>query len=220
MRSTADLTVTQPVQPTTGEGAPSAISDLSERRLVQAMINGEDSAWREFYARYAGLMRGCITRVIGRSRAWSDDDIREVFALLLMQLIANDKHRLRMFDPERGSRFRSWIALLATHCARDFARTARRDLDRAPLSEAEGVVCDRPSPLDNVEKRERAELVASMLDAFPARDRELVSLYLGEELAPEEIAERMQISVKTVYSKAHKIKARLSAILSDARLAA
>ena len=48
----------------------------------------------------------------------------------------------------------------------------------------------------------------------------LVALYFGEGLEPEQIAERMHISVKTVYSKKHKIQSRLEAMLSQAQLAA
>ena len=36
----------------------------------------------------------------------------------------------------------------------------------------------------------------------------------------QQIAERMHISVKTVYSKKHKIQSRLEAMLSQAQLAA
>jgi RNA polymerase sigma-70 factor (ECF subfamily) len=39
-------------------------------------------------------------------------------------------------------------------------------------------------------------------------------------LAPEQIAEEMGISVKTVYSKKHKIGAKLEALLQEQRLAA
>lgn len=190
----------------------------SDEALVAALIDGDDNAWRELHARYGTLMRQCIARVMPRGA--SSEDIQEVFAMLSMQLIANDKHRLRMFDPTRGLRLRSWIALLATHCARDYVRSSRRDREREPLSSAEDLPCDFPSPLDLAERRERAAILASALGTLTVRDRELVSLYLGEELAPEQIAQRMQISVKTVYSKAYKIKARLSAMLSEAKLAA
>ena len=39
------------------------------------------------------------------------DDIREIYATLLVQLLSNDMHKLRTFDPERGNRFGSWIGL-------------------------------------------------------------------------------------------------------------
>ena len=149
----------------------------------------------------------------------SQDDVREVYATLYVSLLGNDMHKLRSFDPERGNRFGSWIGLLAINCAYDYLRSMRREPNRAPLDEAENLYCDRPSPLEQVEFKQRAELVSEILRAFSDKDREFVTLYFGEGLDAEQIAQRMQISVKTVYSKKHKIQSRLEAMLSEARLA-
>ena len=45
-------------------------------------------------------------------------------------------------------------------------------------------------------------------------DQTFVRLYYMDGLSPEEVAEEMQISVKTVYSKKHKIRSRLEHALS------
>lgn len=203
---------------------PNALADLAHddsTDLVRQMLTGSDRAWRDFHARYDRLIYRCITKVTGRFASFvGQDDIREIYATLLVQLLANDMHKLRTFDPARGNRFGSWIGLLAINCAYDYLRALRREPNRAPLAEAELLCCDHPSPLDQVERRERAALVQSTLRAFSAKDREFVALYFGEGLEPEQIAERMHISVKTVYSKKHKIQTRLEQMLSGAQLAA
>jgi RNA polymerase sigma-70 factor, ECF subfamily len=204
--------------PAPGNKLAETLGPAAEQVLLQKMIAGSERAWREFHARYNRLIYQCILKVLGRNA--SQDDIREVYATLLGQLLAGDMHKLRMFDPERGSRFPSWITLLASHAAHDYIRGSRREEHRAPLSEAEAVPCEHPSPFDHVVHRERVEHLASALSALPAKDREFVTLYFGEELEPEQIAERMRISVKTVYTKRHKIQSRLEAMLSNARLAA
>jgi RNA polymerase sigma-70 factor (ECF subfamily) len=189
--------------------------------LVGDMLAGKERAWREFHARYDRLIYRCITKVTGRFSSFlGQDDIREIYATLLVQLLANDMHKLRSFDPERGNRFGSWIGLLAINAAYDYLRAMRREPNRAPLAEAEVLSCELPSPLEQVEHRQRAELVANILRAFSAKDREFVALYFGEGLEPEQIARRMRISVKTVYSKKHKIQTRLEQMLSNAQLAA
>jgi RNA polymerase sigma-70 factor, ECF subfamily len=193
----------------------------AQRVLVSEMLRRSERAWREFHSRYDRLIYRCITKVTGRFSSFlSQDDIREIYATLLVQLLANDMHKLRSFDPERGNRFGSWIGLLAINAAYDYLRTMRREPNRAPLAEAEILSCDLPSPLEQVEHRQRAELVANILRAFSAKDREFVALYFGEGLEPEVIAQRMRISVKTVYSKKHKIQSRLEAMLTEAQLAA
>lgn len=196
-----------------------AIDDSTE--LVREMIAGRERAWREFHARYDRLIYRCITKVTGRFASFvGQDDIREIYATLLVQLLSNDMHKLRTFDPARGNRFGSWIGLLAINCAYDYLRALRREPNRAPLAEAETLSCDLPSPLEQVEHRERTALVAATLRAFSAKDQEFVALYFGEGLEPEQIAQRMHISVKTVYSKKHKIQSRLEQMLSGAQLAA
>ncbi len=206
--------------------APSSVREGAlgldaERELVAQMIAGRERAWREFHVRYDRLIYRCITKVTGRFASFmSHDDIREIYGTLLVQLLSNDMHKLKSFDPERGNRFGSWIGLLAINAAYDYLRSMRREPNRAPLAEAEHLSCDRPSPLELCEHKQRTEIVAAVLRDFSAKDREFVSLYFGEGLEPEQVAERMNISVKTVYSKKHKIQSRLEAMLTEAQLAA
>src|SRR5262249_22130980 len=81
----------------------------AERRLVEDMIAGGENAWRDSHSRYDRLIYRCITKVTGRFSSFlSQDDIREIYATLLVQLLSNEMHKLRTFDPERGNRFGSW----------------------------------------------------------------------------------------------------------------
>jgi RNA polymerase sigma-70 factor, ECF subfamily len=197
------------------------VVDTAQETLVREMLAGSERAWRAFHARYDRLITRCIARVTARfSAVMCQDEVRDIHATLLVQLLSNDMRKLRSFDAERGTRLGSWICALAVNCAYDYLRGARRAPCAATLDEAEVLSCDLPSPYEHVEHRERAELVTEVLRAFSDKDREFVTLYFGEGLPPEQVAERMRISVKTVYSKKHKIQSRLEAMLSDACLAA
>jgi RNA polymerase sigma-70 factor (ECF subfamily) len=189
--------------------------------LVQGMLTGSERHWRQFHVRYDRLIFRCITKVTGRfASLLTQDDIREIYATLVVQLLSNDMHKLRTFDPARGNRLGSWIGLLAINAAYDYLRQIRREPNRAPLAEAESLTCDLPSPLEVALHRERAARVGDVLKEFSAKDREFVTLYYGEGLEPEQIALRMNISVKTVYSKKHKIRSRLETMLAGCRAAA
>jgi RNA polymerase sigma-70 factor, ECF subfamily len=193
----------------------------TETRLVARMVQGEANAWREFQGRYDRLIYRCITKVTARfSARISADDVKEIYATLLLQLLANDKHKLRSYDPARGNRFGSWIGLLAINAAYDHLRSVRRDSQRASLTEAESMTADTPDPYEVCEHRERAKKVALFMDDFSDKDRQFMELYFGEGLKPEEVAARMRISVKTVYSKKHKIQSRLEALIGKERMAA
>jgi RNA polymerase sigma-70 factor (ECF subfamily) len=191
-------------------------SPESEAALVRDMIAGKGSAWREFIARYDRLVHRCITRVTARfARGVSQDDVAEIHATLQAQLCANGMSKLRSFDPHRGKRLSSWVGLLAVNCAYDHLRTLRREAGRASLDECEEIGTTSPLPDEVLDLKERAALAAEILGDLPEKDQEFVALYFGEELDVEEIAERLRISVKTVYSKKHKIQSRIEARLSE-----
>jgi RNA polymerase sigma-70 factor, ECF subfamily len=190
-------------------------------KLVRALIADDAHAWREFNTRFSRLVLSTISRVTARfSGVVSQEDLREIYATFCVQLLANDKLKLRSFDPERGNKLSTWLGLLASHTAYDFLRGARREPRRAALSEAEDLSSSLPDPCESALMRERAGLVSQLLSHFTDKDRAFIQLYFGEGLAPESVAEKLSISVKTVYSKKHKIQARLQALLADAQLAA
>lgn len=200
-------------------GTFAAVTEASawtEEELVARMIASNPTAWREFSRRYDRLIDRCIMKVTRRfSSVVTQEDVAEIAATLKLSLLANDMHKLRTFDKNRGHRFSSWMGLLAINCAYDYLRTVRREPAKAAVSDAFDIVCETPDPYEAVAQRERASIAARMLDGFSARDRAFASLYFAEGMDPVEIAAKMNISVKTVYSKKHKIQARLEAALSQ-----
>lgn len=194
---------------------------FTEQELIDGMIDGDEYAWVEFHKRYGRLIYRCITKVTGRfSSVVCAEDIREIYATLVLQLLSNDMHKLRSFDPERGNRFGTWIGMLAINASYDHLRAVRREPNRGSLTEAEGMWCDNSDPFAEVDRKQREGILAELLASFSAKDRLFVALYFDQGLDAEQVAERMSISVKTVYSKKHKIRTRLERMLHRERLAA
>lgn len=192
-----------------------------EQALLSGLLADDPEAWREFNFRYSRLLYRCISRVTSRfPGVCGPDDVREVYATLCMQLLANDKGKLRSFRPERGNKLGSWLGMLANHAAYDYLRGKRRQPRCEELASADDLAGSVPDPLEACVARERARAVTELLAEFSEKDREFVMLYFGEGRPPEEIARQMRISVKTVYSKKHKIRARLVALLEQRRIAA
>jgi RNA polymerase sigma-70 factor (ECF subfamily) len=218
---TAVTAETRPFSTPQPQSLTQRFADLSDTELVHALLADEPRAWREFNTRFSRLVLSTISRVTTRFRGVvSQEDVREIYATFSVQLLANDKNKLRQFDPERGNKLSTWLGLLASHTAYDFLRSARREPKRAALSEAEDLYSALPDPCESALMRERAALVGKLLADFTEKDRAFIQLYFGEGLAPERVAERLGISVKTVYSKKHKIQARLQTLLLEAQLAA
>jgi RNA polymerase sigma-70 factor (ECF subfamily) len=198
----------------------SKLDYTDDQTLIQGMIMNLPAAWREFQKRYDRLIHRCITKVTRRfSSIVAQDDVREIYATLYLSLLANDKHKLRTFDPGRGNRFSSWIGLLAINCAYDYLRTLKREPQKEQLAEACELVCELPDPFEQAADHERASIAADALEGFSEKDKVFAALYFGEGMDPTEIAEKMNISVKTVYSKKHKIQSRLESVLGGRKAA-
>ena len=187
----------------------------SDEELLGRMLAREEHAWREFHRRFDRLVYRCIHKVTSRfPSSVGSDDVREIFAQFLFSLTAREMHKLRTFAPERGNKLSSWIGLLATNAAWDFLRTIARQPQQAELDEADEIRGeDGNDPYEHLLVKERWGCVNDTLREFSDKDRTFVRLYFMDGLSPEEVAEEMQISVKTVYSKKHKIRCRLQRAL-------
>ena len=195
--------------------APAADRFESDDDLIAGMLANDPAAWREFQVRYDRLIMRCVTKVTRRFASMvSQDDVREVYANLYVSLLGNDMHKLRTFDPERGNRFSSWIGLLAINAAYDYLRTLKREPQKECITEAMDLVADIPDPFELTSEHERATIAQETLADFSEKDRTFAALYFGEGMDPQDIATKMNISVKTVYSKKHKIQSRLESVLS------
>jgi len=185
-------------------------ADWSEVELLERMMLREGRAWREFHLRYDRLIYRSIHKVTQRFAAvLSSADVEEIYAMLLMSLNNRDMHKLRTFEPERGHRLSTWIGLLATNTSWDYLRSVARQPVRGAAIEAESMVCAEPDPFHTLAAKQEWSRVSETLSSFSDKDRTFVDLFFMQGHSPEQIAEAMQISVKTVYSKKHKIRCRL-----------
>jgi RNA polymerase sigma-70 factor (ECF subfamily) len=192
-----------------------------ELDLLDGLVAGEETAWRRFHAQYDRLVYRCIRKVThGFCAVVRSEDEREIYSNLVVQLLSNNKRKLRSFDPSRGSRLGTWLGLLATHAAYDYLRSLRREVPRVPLAEADCASYDGDSPYEEVESKQRSLMVEKLMGSLSSKDQLFVKLYFNRGLSPEAVATAMKISVKTVYSKKHKIQSRLEGIVASQQLAA
>jgi RNA polymerase sigma-70 factor (ECF subfamily) len=188
--------------------------------LRDALLAGDPDAWRVFFETHGRLVRASILRVVRRfGISGNSEDVRDIEATFAVELVANDMAKLRAFRSERGVLFSTWVGMLAAHAAYDFLRRRRRE-PQGNEADAETLSSDAPDPHALCELRERARLVDAMVSDFTSKDREFLELYYAHGLDPSQVAEAMGISVKTVYSKKHKIQGRLESLLAEGRCAA
>jgi len=186
-------------------------SEWTDRDLLKCVLRNDARGWNELVRRYRPLIYRCITKVtLKYAPTLSNADLDEIFADVMMQLVRDDMHKLRIYNPARGTKLGSWIGMISVNAAYDFLRSA----GRLPLlDKIDGTVdpheeCDR-TPLDQLIEKERWEHLNGLLAEFTDKDRTFVELYYQKGMEADEIAAEMQISLKTVYSKKHKIRAHL-----------
>jgi RNA polymerase sigma-70 factor, ECF subfamily len=187
-----------------------APSEWSDAELLRKVLRHDERSWREFLRRFRPLIYRCISKVTGRyDSVLSSADVDEVYAEVLLSLLRDDMRKLRLYDARRGSKLSSWLGLLATNMAYDFLRgTARRPiLDR--IDGAPDIDSPDASPLDNLLEAEQRQVLNGLLADYSDKDRTFVSLFYAQGMPAEDVADEMNISIKTVYSKKHKLLTRL-----------
>jgi RNA polymerase sigma-70 factor, ECF subfamily len=195
--------------------------EWSDSELLCRVLRQEAKAWSELVRRYRSLIFRCVTKVIGRyDSILSSADADEVYGEVLVALVRDDMRKLRLYDPQRGTKLSSWIGMISTNTAYDFLRQTAR---RPALDRIDGVVevdAGEESALDCLMAGERRAELNQLLSGYSDKDRTFVALYYAHGLEAEEVAGEMGISVKTVYSKKHKLLARLQRTLQPMMMAA
>ncbi|MFO0666429.1 MAG: sigma-70 family RNA polymerase sigma factor [Polyangiaceae bacterium] len=184
----------------------------TETELVAGLLADEPLAWRAFEKRYGSLIERCIAKILRRfNRIVSEEDVAEVRANVYLQLLSSGRNKLRSWSPDMGSRLSTWLGMIAIHAAYDHLRSVRREPHKEDIAAAFELACTTPDPYQQTASRQNLDRTRKAIEAFSDKDQVFAALYFGEGLEPEEIAEQMNISVKTVYTKKHKIQGRLLA---------
>lgn len=194
-------------------------AEWTDSELLGRVLRRENTAWCELIRRYRALIFRCIKIAITRYGAeLAPADTEEIYSEVLTGLVRNDMHKLRYYDPQKGTKLGSWIGLITVSLTTDYLRR----LVRAPLDDRFGAGMELVSensrtPLDALLDKERWAQLYALLDDFTDKDRQFVELYFGHGMNACRVAKAMSISVKTVYTKKHKLRAHLRRSLAEAK---
>jgi RNA polymerase sigma-70 factor (ECF subfamily) len=171
--------------------------DAEDNALVERCRNGETAAFEPIVERYQRLLFTVAFRILGDYDEASDAAQNAFFKAY---------QKLETFD--RSRRFFSWIyRILLNECL-----NLRRDRHpHEPLTPELAIVS---SPVDLLESAERKHRVQAAVRALPIEQREVIVLRHFTELSYEEIADVLRIPAKTVKSRLHTARQRLSQMLA------
>ncbi len=171
-----------------------------DRKLLDRCLNRESGAWNDFVDRYLGLIYHVVYYTAHlRSHPLNSEDVEDVAAEVLLQIVANNYAVLRQF--RRESSLASYLTVITRRICvhelgkrysqiphREFATKSHpRTVDREPE--------DRGAPRIGLEGLEE---VQKILRKLPARERDVVRLFYLEGRTYEEISTRLNIPVNTI----------------------
>ena len=168
--------------------------EVSDADLLGAHLAGDAHAFARLYDRYDQATFRFIRRTLGSAYAEAAEDLhQEAWTAVARSAAA--------FDPRRAS-FPAWLFTIARRKVWDhFRRVKVAVLARAPDEAAADVPDPSPTPLEQVETRERAERVVAAVDALPLAQRETFVMFAHAGLSLQEIAEATGVALETAKSR-------------------
>jgi RNA polymerase sigma-70 factor (ECF subfamily) len=167
-----------------------------DRALLQRCLTHEPGAWNDFVDRYLALIYHVIHHTAHlRSTTLRPEDIEDLAAEILLQIVANDYAVLRNFQGK--SSLATYLTVVARRiCVHELARRAaavqlRHVGDGHNLPEPEAPPAVEPG-LESLEE------VQKLLARLSRRARQVVRLYYLEGRSYEEISTELNIPVNSI----------------------
>ena len=170
------------------------------------LLRGDAGAWQAFLAEYSSLLMH-----VARSTSSGHDTAMDAFAFLLDQLRDQDYRRLRIYAGKEGTRFSTWLLVVAQRLCVDFHRrrygraqgppersekarleraTRRRLVDLAAEEIELDSLADRTAgtPESDLRLGELRRALADALEAMEPADRVLLAMRFDDGRSAAEIA--------------------------------
>ena len=192
-------------------------TDAGEKAL-QDLFNNDEKAWEAFVRRYSRLVWSSIHKTfISYGFSNSKEDVEDIYGAVFLSLMEDDFRRLRQFNSENACSLSTWLSIVTVRKTIDYIRADKRhlcpDLGEDDGDPAETLPDKRDRADEELEGRQDKELLDRAVAALSVRDKLLYELIFVREVPPEEIAGMMGLTVPTVYSRKHRITARMKKIV-------
>jgi RNA polymerase sigma-70 factor, ECF subfamily len=173
--------------------------------LLERCLHHQPGAWNDFVDRYLGL----IYRVIHftahqRSTSLQPEDVEDVAAEILLQIVANNYAALRQF--QKRSSFSTYLTVIARRiCVHQMMKRQREPVK----SLGDGKHVAEPAAEKIESKIDTMEEVQRLLSKLPARPRQAVRMFYLEGRSYEEISTHLNVPVNTIGAMLTRAKEHL-----------
>ena len=176
----------------------------ADEELVERCLDGDVEAFAILVKRYQRPIYNAAYRVLGRQ-----EDAADVTQTVFLKVAEH----LRDFDPRH--RFFSWIYRIAMNEALSLLRRAGRDEPMDEDADFEAPAGEQPER--QVAAAQAARRIQQVLMGMRPADRAVIALRHFSECSYEEIAQILDIEVKTVKSRLFEARSRMRVLLEDLR---
>lgn len=184
-----------------------ALTDVDEA-LLKRCLTKQPGSWNDFVDRYLSLIYHAIHFTAHlRSAKLSPEDVEDIAAEVLVQIVADDYKALREF--KREATLSTYLTVIARRiCVHELTRRQavrdeiRKGIARPPEEEPDDSAAAAKS-LDRLDE------VNALLRRLSGTQREIVRLYYLESRTYEEISTEVNVPVNTIGSILSRARAKL-----------
>ena len=181
-----------------------------DAELLRAHGAGDPHAFARLYDRYDRACFHLVRRLLGGAHADAAEDLCQETWIAVSKNGAS-------FDPAKAS-FAAWLFTIARHKTFDHFRRQRVAVLAMGPDEAAAMVADpQPSPLEQVQSRQRAQEIVAAVEALPLEQRGVFVMFSDGGLSLEEIAEVTGVALETAKSRLRYARAKLRQSLAGER---
>ncbi len=184
-----------------------ALTDV-DADLLKRCLSKQPGSWNDFVDRYLSLIYHAIHFSAHlRSAKLSPEDVEDIAAEVLVQLVADNSKALREFKGEAS--LSTYLTVIARRiCVHELTRRQavrdeiRKGVTRAPDEETD----DSAAAAKGMEKLDEVD---ALLRRLSGKQREIVRLYYLESRTYEEISTELNVPVNTIGSILTRARAKL-----------
>ena len=176
---------------------------LDPGRLLARVADGDKRAFEILFTVYQARFLAVAESITGDA-AGAEDAVQETFVRILRFAADADSRR----DPS------AWLFRICVNCAKDDRARRSSRLARESLREGADWARDLATPLSEIIKQEKREIIAREIQALPPDLRTILTLRFTADLKYEQIAGILDVPLGTVQSRLHSAVGKLREALS------
>ena len=144
-------------------------TEFEELRLMQHIADGDSSALRSLYERRSGLLYRLALKIVSNVSE-AEEVVQDVFMSVWKNASKFDRKRAKVF---------TWMTVIMKNRCIDKIRARKRripDFNMRDDANSDIAQVYGKTAVDELESRERADLIRSVVQSLPVAQREVVEL--------------------------------------------